>query len=213
MQPVSTNIQKSNRRILKRFLALTAGAFSVGVAISALVATDKTWVDKSISDLGIDDSAWIFFNGTMVLVGMLSIPVVRELRRNLHNDTLAPDAIQRRPALRYVVDSLVLVPFATMGIGLVPYRVSVTLHNSFALTILVIFALNTLVFSLKHTTNLHNVRRVSAAILTVVVISTLVYGADLLGYVEYEFLLVFLIALWVYLTGIYFPELESRVDS
>lgn len=210
MNRIGQTIAKAHKRIgLQRYFALSTAVFGVGLTISAILAENEQWVDQSISDLGIDPRAAMVFNSTLVLFGAVNIPLIVELRRVLREYTLKPGILSRNRIIGPIVDSLLLVPFSTMGIGLVPYSVNVNVHNAFAASVLVVFCLNAAAFSLRRITNHKNVRRTSAAFLALIVVSTLAYTPGPLGYVEYEFFLIAAFAVWVYFNGVVFPAKAS----
>lgn len=210
MNRVRAKIQQAQRSIgIRRYFALSTAVFGVGLTISALLAENERWVDESISDLGIDPQSAMWFNATLVFFGMANLPLLVELRRVLREHTLKPGVLQRSWVAGLVVDSLLVVPFATMGIGLVPYNVNVTVHNACAVSILVIFCANAAVFSLPRFTDQQRVRVTSAAFLAFIAAATLAYTPGPLGYVEYEFILIAAFAIWVYLNGVAFPAIEA----
>lgn len=176
----------------------------VGLTTSAIFVADETWMDESISHLGIDEDVDFIFNGTMILFGLSIIPLMSDLRKTIRSQYLSAEVLDQHPIFNYLIDALLIAPFCVMGIGLIPYTVSLHLHNACAGLAIVIFASNMGIFTLSLYPKRIGIRYVSSFLLAVILLATLIYAIEVINYVVYEFILIIAVVLWVYFMSIYF---------
>ncbi len=108
-------------------IALTLG---VGLMISFLIAQEPLWWENSISFLGHDPGSGIFFNLTVISVGLITLALARDLLDDLYLMTAA-NAFPRR-GFQVLRLGLILVGLGIVGVGLFPTtitRLSNDLHN------------------------------------------------------------------------------------
>ena len=185
---------QTDHRVTHRLFALSASILIVGLGISSSLAQNNDWIDKSISDLGIDPSAGAIFNGTLIAFGLSTWPLMRRLRQALL--ALYPALLPRWG--RFIVNSVLLTPFTIAGIGLVPYTTSIHLHNTFAALTVCAFVANAALIATGRSVAAPVLRTASGLFLLLFGATTAAYTQGQLSYVVYEFVLIAAITAWVY---------------
>jgi len=112
---------------LLRLIAVTLG---LGLLVSFLIVQDDEWWTNSISFLGHAEGSSIFFNLSIIAVGLIALTLSQDLLDDL--DILSHARLFPRLSYRIFKYGLIIVSAGIIGVGLFPTTVSTwsdTMHN------------------------------------------------------------------------------------
>lgn len=186
-------------RHLLRLVGLVLG---LGLLISFLIVQDREWWRNSISFLGHAPGSDLFFNLTIISVGLIALTMARDLLDDLWVITAASLFPWR--SYRLLKYGLVLICVGVIGVGLFPIRISQLsndLHNISAHGMAVLFIIGML-FINRIAPNIYPPVFVQLSrVMGIMAVAALLayYLFAVINFVALELLLFALFALWIYL--------------
>lgn len=197
------------------FIRLLAVVLVLGLMISFLIAQDDQWWQNSISFLGHDPGSGIFFNLSIISVGVIALTLVRDLLDDLYVVMVAGRFPRRGFNILRVL--LVLIGVGIIGVGLFPTTItplSDDLHNlsSHGMALAFMVAMLTLGW-LAPGVYPRFFLRVSLALGLASVAATVAYFVwSVINFVTLELLLFAFFGVWVFMFKQYTKDYINQQD-
>jgi hypothetical protein len=198
-------------------LTLTGVVFGVGILVTTTHVADPQWWQHSISFLGHDSGAFIFFSITLALCGLLLIVVGLDILAMLETWTRRQTAEVKVARLGILRVLLLLLGIFTIGVGIFPTTITritndlhnVSSHGALVILLLMMFGLNRLVPSFPRQFII-----IGYGLGVISIANIVLYFAGAYNYVVMEFILLIILGLWLYLFMRYTRQLTGyRLDS
>jgi hypothetical membrane protein len=113
--PAGRRAAHDRARRLRRGFAVVGAVAALGFGLAMMNATSREWYWQNASTLGIDPGSKLYFNLTMIVLGVLFIGVAGPLRDQLAE--VGERGLIRQPWLRVYRLGLALIPVALVAVG------------------------------------------------------------------------------------------------
>ncbi len=112
----SRSVGSARARRLRRGFAVVGAVAVLGFGLAVMNATSTAWYWQNASTLGIDPGSKLYFNLTMVVLGILFLEVAGPLREQVTD--LGAHQLIRRPWRQVYGLGIALMPVALVAVGI-----------------------------------------------------------------------------------------------
>jgi len=196
-------------------LRLIGVVLVLGLVVSFLIVQDDEWWTNSISFLGHADGSNIFFNLSIIAVGLIALTLTQDLLDDLN--ILSRARLFPRWSYRIFKYGLITVSAGIIGVGLFPTTVSTwsdTMHNisSHGMAVVLILAMFTIGFVAPRVYPLSFIVLSFAFGLVCVFAIYLHFGPALLNFVALELVMFAFFGAWIFLFERYTSAFIKQQD-